>query len=392
MKLIKIISGIILVTAVFQACKVSKSATTSRTPNDSLPSDSLGRPSPSEPLVSEVPDTVNLNIYRVFPDTISIIGVGDMMIGTNYPTEKYLPPDSGKYIFSYVKETLSSADLTFGNLEGVILNEGGIPKKCKNPEKCYIFRMPEYMADHFVTAGFDVLSVANNHSNDFGDEGRENTGRVLESRSIYYAGFDTKPYTIIRKGEIIYGFAAFAPNKGTASINDLEEAINIVQHLDSISDIVIVSFHGGAEGKDFQHVTRETELFYGENRGNVYEFSHKLIDAGADVLFGHGPHVPRAIEVYEKRFVAYSLGNFSTYARFNLRNENGLAPIIKIYTNAKGEFYHGKIISAIQTGLGIPKIDSKNRASLKIMELFKNDFPEGVISVDPSGVISYIEK
>jgi hypothetical protein len=252
--------------------------------------------------------------------------------------------------------------------------------------------MPEYMTDNFVNAGFDVLSVANNHSGDFGLEGRENTGRVLDEKGINYAGFDTKPYTIFREGELIYGFVAFAPNKGTASINDIDSAVKIVQLLDTLSDVVIVSFHGGAEGKKFQHVTRKTEFFYGENRGNVYEFAHKLIDAGADVIFGHGPHVPRAIEVYNKRFISYSLGNFSTYARFNLRGENALAPIAKINVSPKGEFYNGKIISAIQTGLGIPKIDLKNRAGMKIKALLENDFPEAEIFIDHSGVISYIEK
>ena len=72
----------------------------------------------------------------------------------------------------------------------------------------------------------------------------------------------------------------------------LEGAIEIVKKLDSICDIVIVSFHGGAEGAQFQNVPRTNEIFYGENRGDVYKFSHTLIDAGADIVFGHGPHVP----------------------------------------------------------------------------------------------------
>ena len=60
--------------------------------------------------------------------------------------------------------------------------------------------------------------------------------------------------------------------------------------------------------KKYQHVTREREYFYGENRGNVYEFSHAMIDAGADMIFGHGPHVARAIEVYKNRFYCLQLG------------------------------------------------------------------------------------
>ena len=126
--------------------------------------------------------------------------------------------------------------------------------------------------------------------------------------------------------------------------------------LDDSCDIVIVSFHGGAEGADYQNVTRETETFYGENRGNVYEFSHRMIDAGADIVFGHGPHVTRAIEVYKDRFIAYSLGNFCTYRRFNLTGPNGFAPLLRVKTDTFGKFVEADIIPVYQDNLGHVKI------------------------------------
>ena len=375
------------------SCKIQQPQSTPKPdaeiPEQTIESDPIT--SPDIPVV-EIADSVEIRIHRLLPDYVRIMGVGDMMIGTNFPDPKYLPPDSGNSILSFVTDSLKLADVTFGNLEGVILNEGGTPKNCKNPEKCYIFRMPEYMVQNFKNAGFNLLSVANNHSGDFGEEGRVSTSNLLTQAEIHFAGFDTKPYTIFKKGHLRYGFAAFAPNKGTASINDIETARNIVAHLDSLVDIIIISFHGGAEGKSFEHVTRETEFFYGENRGNVYEFSHALVDAGADIIFGHGPHVVRAIEIYKNRFIAYSLGNFSTYARFNLRGPNAYAPIIDLQVSSSGEFLSGKIISAIQTGLGIPKFDSQNRAALRIKELSEIDFPEAEIIVESSGVISYIQQ
>ena len=81
----------------------------------------------------------------------------------------------------------------------------------------------------------------------------------------------------------------------------IEKAKDIVKELSKTCEIVIVSFHGGGEGANYQNVTRKTEYCYGENRGNVYEFSHAMIDAGADIIIGHGPHVPRAIEYIKKR-------------------------------------------------------------------------------------------
>lgn len=323
-------------------------------------------------------------------DSIIITGVGDIMLGTNFPESYYLPPNKGMDMLTGVAPIFSGADIVFGNLEGVLLDSGGTQKNCRNPKTCYLFRSPEYMGNRLQEAGFNLLSVANNHAGDFGAEGRINTGKVLDSLEINYSGNEQKPFTVFEKDGIKYGFAAFSPNKGTPQINDLIGAKATIAHLDSLVDIIIVSFHGGAEGSDYTAIPREHEYFYGEDRGDVYKFAHTLIDAGADVIFGHGPHVPRAIEVYKERFIAYSLGNFATYARFNLRGVNGLAPIVKIMVNNGGKFLSGQIISAKQSGWGVPEIDLNNTASKLIRDLTKKDLPEVNITIDESGFISYL--
>ncbi|MBL3657338.1 CapA family protein [Fulvivirga sp. 2943] len=341
--------------------------------------------------VVEVQDSVELKAHRLLKDTVSIIGVGDIMMGTNFPETWYLPPNEGKDLLKEVNPILKNADVTFGNLEGVILNEGGNPKYCKDPKVCYIFRSPEYLAQNLVTAGFDVMSTANNHAGDFGEPGRKNTMRILDSLNIHHAGQTVRPYSTFMIEGMKYGFAAFSPNTGTMSINDIAAAQKIVAHLDSISDIVIVSFHGGAEGSKYQHVTRKNEYFYGENRGNVYLFAHEMINAGADVIFGHGPHVTRAVEVYNERFIIYSLGNFCTYARFNLRGDNGLAPIVKVFTDSEGKFLKAQVTPIIQKAPGGPSIDEQNRVIFKLQELTAEDFPESQIKIDDSGLIKYIK-
>ncbi|GAB3332666.1 hypothetical protein GCM10027429_12290 [Marivirga atlantica] len=379
---------------VFQSCKTVQPSSSKKDDKSELSQVDSALVSKDTIKLVEVaePKAQDSIVLTVSPlkDTITLIGVGDIMIGTNFPNEGYLPPDSGKYMLAEVAATLRDADLTFGNQEGVILNEGGKQKYCSNPDVCYIFRSPEYLAQHYVEAGIDFMSLANNHAGDFGDEGRKNTMRTLDSLGIHHAGQLAQPFTIFEKDRVTYGFAAFSPNTGTQSINDLEAAVDIVKHLDSLSDIIIISFHGGAEGSKYEHLTREREFFYGENRGNVYEFSHALIDAGADVIFGHGPHVARAVEVYKNRFIAYSLGNFATYGRFNLRGVKGLAPIAKINIDNKGKFISGKIISAKQKGAGIPVIDGSHAAALRIKELTESDFPESNISIDLEGNIRYL--
>ncbi|GHM98613.1 metallophosphatase [Cytophagales bacterium WSM2-2] len=318
-------------------------------------------------------------------DTITITGVGDIMMGSNYPNGGNLPPDNGKQLMKAVSSILTSSNVTFGNLEGTLLDQGGIAKTCRDPKLCYAFRSPESYVQNLVDAGFDVMSVANNHAGDFGWEGKQKTEKTLETAGIYFAGQSTKPSVIFKKDGITFGFAAFAPNTGCASIIDLNAAKKIVSRLDSLCDIVIVSFHGGAEGPQQEHVTRKTEVFYSENRGNVYEFAHKVIDAGADIVFGHGPHVTRAVELYKDRFIAYSLGNFCTYGGINVTGVLGLAPIIRVYTDAKGNFFKAKVFSTNQQLLSPVTIDAQKQALKRIQQLSREDFPEKTTFIDDDG-------
>lgn len=318
------------------------------------------------------------------PDTFSIMGVGDVMLGTNFPGNgKYLPPKGGHLLLAEATPYLQSAHVTFGNMEGAISDDAPLEKRCKDTTKCYAFRMPIGYADHLEEAGFDVLSLANNHAWDFGIEGVTDAATTLDRLGIAYAGPQHFPWDTLTRYGVKVGFTAFAPNKGCMHILDRKKAVATVNHLDSISDIVIVSFHGGAEGKAHQHVTGADEYYYGENRGNVRGFAQAMVDAGADVVLGHGPHVVRAVEVYQDRFIAYSLGNFATYARFNLTGVNGYAPAVKVYTDLEGQFIEAEVISFLQRGEGGPTLDPNHLAFKKIAELTHSDIADhGLIFED----------
>ena len=320
-------------------------------------------------------------------DTITLIGVGDMMMGSNYPDNSGLPANDGQFLLKEVHDVLRNADVTMGNLEGVLLDEGGTPKTCRDPKVCYVFRSPERYVQNLVNAGFDVMSLANNHAGDFGEMGRRSSMKALDGVGIQHAGQLPKKSTVFEKDGIRYGFAAFAPNGGCVNLNDIVGAREIVAHLDSISDIVIVSFHGGAEGAPYQHVPRKTELFHGENRGDVYMFAHTLIDAGADIIFGHGPHVTRGVEVYKNRFITYSMGNFCTYGGINVSGVSGLAPIIKVYMDAQGNFFKAQITPTYQTNRSSVHIDPQKQVIKRIQELSKQDFPEVKMTIDDNGWI-----
>lgn len=335
-------------------------------------------------------DTIPVDSVHIQPDTsnrfYTIVGVGDMMLGTSYPSKSYLPPNNGQDLLTDVIDILQSADVTFGNLEGTLFDEGGKPKTCKDSSICYVFRTPAKYVERFVEAGFDMVSIANNHSGDFGAEGRMKTKATLTEAGIGFAGLALSDETFIfEKDSVRYGLCAFAPNSGTCDIRNIPKAKQLVEQLAQECDIVIVSFHGGAEGATHQHVPRATEEFYGENRGDVYAFAHAVVDAGADIVFGHGPHVTRAVELYNNRFIAYSMGNFCTYGRFSLTGPAGYAPIMILQVNKMGEFLGGEIVPVYQQKTHGPKKDPQRRAIKTIQELTKADFPETPLNISGTG-------
>lgn len=320
---------------------------------------------------------------------ITLIAVGDIMMGTTFPNKSYLPPE-GTYPFEDVHDVLVDATVTFGNFEGTLTDTGKNAKRCKDPSKCYSFKSPESYGEFLKRAGFDVVSIANNHIGDFGQVGMDNTLKTLDKNNIASAGILSKPTTIFERDSVKFGLIAFAPNKDCLKIHNLQKAEKLIKELKSKVDIVIVSFHGGAEGLKHKHITRKTEYFYGENRGNVYNFSHKVIDYGADIVLGHGPHILRGMEVYKNKLIAYSLGNFCTYKRFSLTAAKAYGAILEVSLDADGNFIKGKIHSTLQTKPRYPFLDKDQKALKEIKRLTLEDFPENKIQFSDNGEIAPI--
>ncbi len=333
--------------------------------------------------------TVTTIANRSNPDSLSIIAVGDIMLGTSYPDNKTLPPDSAKGSFKNAINELHNADITFGNLEGTLLDTGAPAYfKLHQLSKSYMFKSPVSYGRVLKDAGFNVLSLANNHIGDFGDPGRVSTMKALDSLGIEHGGQIRHPSSIFKINGIIYGFCAFAPNSQTLSIFDLKHAAQIIRDLKQQCNVVIVSFHGGGEGEFYEHVSCTNESFNNEKRGDVHAFARNAVDAGADLVFGNGPHVCRAMELYKNRLIAYSLGNFCTYKCVSVAGICGLAPMLKVYVNKKGEFLSGRIISFKQTHYSGLEADTLNRAAKRIALLTRLDFEEPGLSVLDDGEIT----
>ena len=121
------------------------------------------------------------------PVLLQVAAVGDMMLGTDFPVD-HLPPEDGANLLVAMHPVLQRADITFGNLEGTLLDGGEPVKQCQNPERCYLFRSPERFALNFKQAGFDVVSLANNHARDFGEAGRSASMHALDQHEIHHSG------------------------------------------------------------------------------------------------------------------------------------------------------------------------------------------------------------
>lgn len=249
------------------------------------------------------------------PSVIAAVGdvlldraVGDQIKknGTDYPWEEVAP-------------YLRGADLTIANLETSVSTRGKA-----EPGKTYTFRSRPETLDGLVNAGIDLVSIANNHTLDFGPVALQDTIDNLDQRGILHAGAGKNldeaiaPTIIERNGQRI-GFLAFnrvlpegwaaGKNKpGVASGYDDKAILEAVRTLRARVDVVVVSMHWGIE--------RELKFHKGQQ-----QFGRALIDAGAYLVLGHHPHVTQGLEFYKKGLIAYSLGNFVFTSRDRLSTE-----------------------------------------------------------------------
>ncbi len=317
---------------------------------------------------------------------LTLAAVGDIMMGTDFP-ENILPDDDGVGFLTAVTPVLSVPDVTFGNLEGV-LQDGGEPvKQCKDTRICFLFRTPTRYAQYLASAGFDVMSLANNHARDFGEEGRSSTMAALDAVGIRHSGREGTVASWIANGRRV-ALVAFAPNVGSNSLNDPQIGLPLVTQLAATHDIVIVSFHGGAEGNGAEILPFAREIFAGEDRGNVVEFAHAMIDAGADLVIGHGPHVVRPMELYRDRLIAYSLGNFATYYGISVEGIRGIAPILLCTLDDEGRFVSGHIESTTQLRPAGPSLDPQQTVIEMLRTLTLAAFPDGLLDISGDGALT----
>jgi hypothetical protein len=313
---------------------------------------------------------------------VSFAAVGDTAMGMT----PELPPSPETY-FEPIEDELSG-DVVFGNLEGT-LTDVSEDVKCggAKPGTCYAFRAPPEYATYLREAGCNVMSLANNHSYDFGEAGQGETVSALHRAGIEPVGIPGRTIFMRVDGTKI-AFLGFASYDYTNSLTDLEGARELIRKARKRADIVVVANHAGAEGADAHHVTGETEIYLGEDRGNPEEFAHMAIEAGADLVLGSGPHVLRGMEIYRGRLVAYSLGNFSGFHNFGLEGVLSETVVLHATLGPDGAFRSGRLASVRMIEAGQPVPDPEGAGAALVEELSQDDFaPSKAIKVGADGRI-----
>ena len=311
---------------------------------------------------------------------VDFVAAGDVMMGSSTADlNPAITPnvDVATLVGNDLAGIFRHADIAFVNLEGPLYDgPGSTAKDCGS---CFAFRGPTFYASVLANLGVDAVSLANNHSGDYGEAGRASTMAALRAHGIGYGGLDrdgARAATLVLPGGRKAALVAFAPNEGTLNLNDIPAAEKLIRELKKTHDLVLVSFHGGAEGWAYVHVAKGDEMFDGEDRGDVVRFAHAAIDAGADIVVGQGPHVPRAMELYRGHLIAYSLGNFWTYTGVMNYAVSGLGPVLEAWLAPDGTIAGFTIHSTRQAGLGVPHSDPDDEAARYVLYLTKTDFPQ----------------
>jgi hypothetical protein len=346
---------------------------------------------------------------------VTLAFVGDINLGT-LTVPGGVPPDQGRGLLDGAREALTG-DLVVGNFEGV-LGDSGTTYKCGRqgrhvtladtapvppkpepavrkrqpatpPRTCYAFLTPTVLAPRLVEGGFTHLNLANNHANDFGPDARATTERILDSLGLTtYGPLGRIAIDTVRRADSLttVGLLGFTTYPYAYDLLDIARSAAVVDSVAKLVDLLVVTFHGGAEGAKALHVSQTAESLGREPRGDLRAWARAVVDAGADAVVGHGPHVLRGIEFYRDKPVVYSLGNFLTYRGFNLDGPLGLTGVLRLVARPDLS-WRGRFVPLIQLP-GKGPVPDPDRASLRLIgTLSSEDFGGTAARLDDAGEI-----
>jgi hypothetical protein len=351
----------------------------------------------------QTPDDTTGRTTRPLSAPIRVCAGGDVTLGTNLDPlwAKYAAdtlwrqfglrsnPDS---LAPTLKPFLAGADVVLINVEGAI-GSGPASKKCgPKSTSCFAFRQPPSAAAAIRSLGADsvgvvVGNVANNHSHDAGNMGREATIAALNEAGVRVTGADTIATPVALPSGDTIAVLGFYTDSATPDARDLRAVRRHVARAVRQYGVVIVTMHLGAEGPSAQRTRNAVELFLKTNRGNPVGFADAAIAGGATLVIGHGPHVLRAAEWRDDRLVFYSLGNLLTYGPFRLREPTNRGAVACATIDSVRHVSNAELRPTMQLWPGVLQPDSSHRAWTLVDSLSALDFPRTGATVDSTGAL-----
>lgn len=361
--------------------------------------------SPPSPLIEPTP----VPAARLYTP-VRLAFVGDINLGTTTLPDG-VPPDSGRGLLDQARPSLQG-DLVVGNFEGVLADTGTSAKCLRRlsageqrrrrlkgdtatvaiRSNCYAFRTPSFLAPRLTDAGFTHMNLANNHANDLGPAGRRSTEQILQMHGMkLYGPLGRISVDSVRRGDSLttVGLVGFTTYPYAYNLLDIERSAAVVDSMRPLVDLLVVTFHGGAEGARALHTGEAAESLGQEPRGDLRRWARAVIDAGADAVIGHGPHVLRGIEFYRGRLIAYSLGNFATYRGFNLTGPLGITGVLQLQFDADRRLARARLVPMTQQPKQGPAPDPDRAAVHLIRRLSAEDFgPTAAVITDTGEILS----
>lgn len=313
---------------------------------------------------------------------LTLAWVGDIA----FSSDRVLPAGGPAGAFAPLKPELRS-DLTMGNLEGT-LSTGGASKCARGlaQQGCFAFQAPPSYASGLRAAGFDLLNQANNHALDYGPSGQRQTIAALDRAGLGHTG---RPGEIarLRIRGIEVAVLGFAPYPYASPLLDIAAARRLVRKARRRAQLVVVIIHAGAEGPAQVHTPVGPQDYLGENRGDVRRFAHAVIDAGAGIVLGSGPHALRGIERYRNRLIAYSLGDFAGPGTLSTAGVLDESAILRVTVTPGGRVLRGRWVSLRLVPPGLPRLDPRHSSVHLVAQLSRHDFKAGHFVIHSDGRI-----
>lgn len=331
---------------------------------------------------------------------VRICAGGDVTLGTNLDTTwtatawsrygirlpAYPDPDA---LLAPIADLIPDADILLLNIEGAIGDAAPSETKCASTAShCFAFQQPLRTADALgrMSGTLRIVgNIANNHSRDAGEKGFTATKTSLSMAGIMVTGSDTLPTIVVTNAGDTVAFLGFHTSRETPDARDLLAVRRYVSRAASQWSRVVVTAHIGAEGIGSQHTKNAVEMFFGNSRGNPVAFARTAIDAGADWVVAHGPHVLRAGEWRKDGLIFYSLGNLLNYGPFLLSEPMNRGAIACISLGETGGPADPRVISTYQDYPGHVRRDNAKRAIALMNSLSAFDFPPTGIFLDSAG-------